>query len=212
MDRLVPTRWIGLVLLATSAPGAVALPDVVFYELDGVMLLPDISHPGATTPQPMTGTLRWDYEPDDFENGTGTMLGAGIPWLGLGPEYVQCTFSAESAEYTLNASYHDYGLDVMLVFATPLDPIGPVPIDPVESTFHIERGVSHMGHAVSGRLVVIDNPCVPDANDDGFLDNGDILEFVGQFLATDLAADLNHDGVLDNGDIFAFVEAFLAGC
>ena len=56
------------------------------------------------------------------------------------------------------------------------------------------------------------NPCPPDVNGDGILDNGDIGAFVALFLAGDLAADFNNDGILDNGDIGAFVQAFLAGC
>ena len=69
-----------------------------------------------------------------------------------------------------------------------------------------------------GALEVLDTtcptpePCPPDLNSDGVLDNGDINTFVTLFLAADPAADINNDGILDNGDINAFVAAFLAGC
>ncbi|MFT5424921.1 MAG: hypothetical protein ACI89L_002724 [Phycisphaerales bacterium] len=195
-----------------GSPAALAQPSVVFYELRDVLLLPDISSPGATTTQPMTGTLRWDYEPGDFENGTGSMIQATFPWFGLGPEYVQVTFEAGSAEYTMVGSYHDYGLDVMLVFDGPLSPTGSTPIDFAQSKFDIQQGVSQQGHVLSGQLIVIDNPCLPDMNGDGILDNGDIGLFVNLFLAFDLAADMNGDGLLDNGDIGTFVSLFLAGC
>jgi|GEM_PF-5466409 len=56
------------------------------------------------------------------------------------------------------------------------------------------------------------DPCPPDVNNDGVLDNGDIGSFVTLFLAGDPAADFTGDGILDNGDIGAFVGAFLAGC
>ena len=54
--------------------------------------------------------------------------------------------------------------------------------------------------------------CPADYNGDGVLDNGDIGDFVSDFLAGGTNADFNNDGVLDNGDISAFVEAFLRGC
>jgi len=61
-------------------------------------------------------------------------------------------------------------------------------------------------------LFDIEDPCAPDVNNDGVLDNGDIGAFVALFLAGDPAADFTGDGILDNGDIGAFVAAFLAGC
>jgi len=54
--------------------------------------------------------------------------------------------------------------------------------------------------------------CPADTNNDGILDNGDIITFVNLFLASDPAADMNADGFLDNGDIITFVNFFLAGC
>ena len=55
-------------------------------------------------------------------------------------------------------------------------------------------------------------PCLPDLNDDGFVDNGDIGVFIDLFLAGDPAANFNGDGVIDFGDISAFIALFVAGC
>lgn len=205
-------RFLGLCAAASLTLAAQAQPAVTFYELNGVLLRPDISSPGTTSAELLSGTLRWDFTVGDFANGTGSMIEASFPWFGLGPEYVQCTFEEKSAEYTMIGNYHDYGLDVMLVFDGPLSPTGITPIDFVESSFDIQRSVSYQGHVISGELRVTGNPCAADLNDDGILDNGDISSFVALFLAGDPKADLNGDGIVDNGDISMFVAFFLAGC
>jgi len=61
-------------------------------------------------------------------------------------------------------------------------------------------------------LASLPPPCDADLTGDGVLDNGDLIAFVGLFLAMDPSVDLNADGVIDNGDIIAFVTLFLAGC
>lgn len=60
--------------------------------------------------------------------------------------------------------------------------------------------------------VYVYNLCAPDLNNDGVLENGDIIAFVDLFLSGDLVADLTGDGVVDSGDIGAFLAAYLAGC
>jgi hypothetical protein len=61
-------------------------------------------------------------------------------------------------------------------------------------------------------LASLPPPCDADLTGDGVLDNGDLIAFVGLFLAMDPSIDLNADGFIDNGDIIAFVTLFLAGC
>jgi|GEM_PF-3454817 len=61
-------------------------------------------------------------------------------------------------------------------------------------------------------LATLPPPCDADLNGDGLLDNGDLIAFVGLFLAGDPAADANGDGFIDNGDITSFVASYLAGC
>jgi hypothetical protein len=70
--------------------------------------------------------------------------------------------------------------------------------------------------SLGGRIEIIDAPCAPDFNQDGFLDFFDYDAYVACFEDTSMChhqgADFNGDGFVDFFDYDAFVSAFEAGC
>ncbi|OYT71481.1 MAG: hypothetical protein CFK48_04540 [Armatimonadetes bacterium CP1_7O] len=51
-----------------------------------------------------------------------------------------------------------------------------------------------------------------DANDDGCVDDADLLQVLFQFGSSDLASDLNRDGVVDDADLLLVLFQFGNGC
>lgn len=125
---------------------------VITYDLVNVRLLPNISHPYATVGTPMSGTFEWTYTVGDFENGTGQVTAYSIPWWG-GQATVNAQAEIDSIEFTMQGSFHNLGLDVMLKFVTDLDPWLSAPIDLMQSNFDMQSGVTHKGIVVSGSIV-----------------------------------------------------------
>ncbi len=141
--------WVALACLAGASAAAPVPTRQVTYQLNDVWLLPDVSHPGQSARQ-MTGSFRWTYQDGDFENGSGQMIDLNLPWFNPALEDLNFTIETGSIEITLKGSYHDRGVDVSLHFLEPLSPNQPSTVDPTRSTFDLEYGVSHKGHAISG--------------------------------------------------------------
>ncbi|GIV06125.1 MAG: hypothetical protein KatS3mg016_1700 [Fimbriimonadales bacterium] len=51
-----------------------------------------------------------------------------------------------------------------------------------------------------------------DANDDGCVDDADLLQVLFQFGSSDLASDLNRDGTVDDADLLLVLFQFGNGC
>lgn len=198
-----------LALVWMPSPAAAQTRSVT-YSLENVWLNPDVS---GGAPRQMTGTFVWTYDEGDFENGSGEFIAVGLPWYSLGFQHLGFTIETSSLEITLNGNYHDLGVDVSMFFLEPLSSDHDSAIDLDRSAFDIQQGVSHQGHFIAGRAVIVDPGCVADLNDDGVLDLLDVSTFAQAFLAGDSAADLASPfSVLDLSDIQRFVELFVAGC
>lgn len=156
--------WSLAVTLAALTPGVDAQTQTVTYELQDVWLTPSWG-----SPRQLTGSFEWTYTLGDFENGSGEMLAVGMPWFGLGPEWVAGNFDVGTLEYTMIGNWHDYGVDVSLKLAQDLSPDNPSAIDLVNSKFDIENlGVGHSGVITSGSVV-------PLIENDAWVDIGGAL-------------------------------------
>lgn len=140
------------VLPLTFAEACAQQTAVTIYDLVNVRLLPNISHPYTTVGTPMSGTFEWTYTVGDFDNGTGLVTAYSIPWWG-GQATINAQAEIDSIEFTMQGSFHNLGLDVMLKFTTDLDPWLPAPIDLAQSNFDIQSGGTHKGIVVSGSIV-----------------------------------------------------------
>lgn len=140
-------------LLALAAPAWSAQTATVRYQLEEVWLLPDVTHPGAP-PRQMTGEFHWTYVVGDFENGSGSFDWVDIPWFGSDLNKMVITIDLSSIEISLNGNYHGLGLDVTLHLLEDLAPNQPVDVDLVRSQFHVEQGISYMGHVQRGTIGV----------------------------------------------------------
>ena len=137
-----------------TAPAAVAQTTTVTYVLEDVWLLPSVTHPNAAA-RPLTGSFDWTYTPGDFENGSGTLLGASIPWWGSGISNLDANIDVDSVEITFPGNVHGMGLDVTLRFLEPLTPSQASVLDVTRSHFDIEVGISHKGDVISGRGIPV---------------------------------------------------------
>jgi len=157
MSLVRPTRRflsLGAVIasLILAAPALQAQTLTKHFQLDNVWLLPDTTHPGYPA-QPMTGRFDWIYTAGDFENGTGSFTQISLPWVGLSLSDLNFTFELDSIEITLNGSYHDLGVDVMLIFASDLSPTAPSLVDLGASHFELQNGITYKGHFISGSAI-----------------------------------------------------------
>lgn len=139
-------------LLGLAAPAA-SQTLTESYDLVGVLLLPDLSHPGSSA-QPMSGSFEWTYTVGDFENGTGEFTSLSVPWWSSGLAELEATFEPKAIEIVMPLNLHDHGFDLTLVFEPPLAP-GQVSVVDPSSHFDIEVGISHKGHAISGEAVPV---------------------------------------------------------
>lgn len=205
------TLPIALVFITAAASAEVRTR---YLTLEDAFVIQDISNPGSTTPYPVTGTFRWTYEVGDFANGTGTVVELDLPWWDdAGPIGLDTLIDTDQIEITMQGNYHDRGVDVTIVFDTHVTETTPADINLDQSQFHVEVGVSHQGHFISGRLVPLAPPaCDADLTGDGLLDFFDIQAFLNAFATQDPIADANADTIFDFFDVQAFLQAFAAGC
>ncbi len=143
-----------LAIVASTTSTTYAQLQKVTYNLENVMLLPDISDPGAPA-QPMTGAFEWTYQLGDFENGVGQFTEMNMPWYGNDYNSLIINIDLTSIEFTLPGNFHDRGVDVTLFLLDPLSPNQPATIDTVNSIFEIQQGPTHQGHAISGAVVPV---------------------------------------------------------
>jgi len=136
------------------APAASAQTTTVTYVLDNVWLLPNVTHPNAAA-QLMTGSFDWTYTPGDFENGTGTLLSANIPWWGSGISTLNANIDVDTIELTFPGNVHGLGFDLTLRFLEAFTPSQASTVDVTRSNFDIEVGISHKGHAISGSAIPV---------------------------------------------------------
>jgi len=143
-----------LAIVASTTSTTYAQLQKVTYNLENVMLLPDISDPGAPA-QPMTGAFEWTYQLGDFENGVGQFTEMNMPWYGNDYNSLIINIDLTSIEFTLPGNFHDRGVDVTLFLLDPLSPNQPATIDTINSIFEIQQGPTHQGHAISGAVVPV---------------------------------------------------------
>lgn len=147
-----------LLVLAGVNPTAQAQTSTVVFDLDNVMLLPDISHPGAPAEQ-MTGTFHWTYPVGQFENGVGTFVDLYIPWWGTDINSMTINIDMGSLEFVMPGNVHGSGLDVTLFLTQDLSPTVASPLDLTLSQFEVQQfGITHQGHMSSGAVVPRDPP------------------------------------------------------
>ena len=153
-----PKQWMVRTVVLAIAAGttsiAFAQQQTVTYNLENVMLLPDISDPGAPA-QLMTGSFDWTYQLGDFENGTGQFTEMNMPWYGNDYNSLIINIDLTSIEFTLPGNFHDRGVDVTLFLLDPLSPNQPATIDTVNSIFEIQQGPTYQGHVISGAVVPV---------------------------------------------------------
>ena len=147
MKKLLP-----LFAAVVLAVPAAAQTQTITYSLENVRLKPDISHGSNASSHPMTGEFTWTYTPGDFENGIGEMQWVNIPWFGSDLNEMVITIETKQIEFSLLGNWHNLGLDVMLKFTNELTPTTAGIVDPVLSTFDIERGGVYQGHATGGTV------------------------------------------------------------
>lgn len=121
----------------------------VSYTLDNVFL---------DNGMQVTGAFDWDYSEGDFEGGSGMFTALDIPVQpnGSAPplEDANMVLSIENKqiEISLDGNFHDYGLDIIMKFITPLSPTGPSFID-VNTSFYECCGNGFQDHAfISGSI------------------------------------------------------------
>jgi len=145
-----------IVLAALAAPSAaLAQMRTATFQLEGVQLLPDISHPGRP-PVAMTGTFEWSYKPGDFENGSGRFTDVYIPWDQPRLDELIINVDLLSIEFSLAGNWHDRGIDLTLFLLQPLSLQRPSDVDTATSLFEIQHGITYEGHVISGRVVPTD--------------------------------------------------------
>lgn len=77
----------------------------------------------------------------------------------------------------------------------------------------VNSGTQGYALVVTGDVAeVVNNPCLPDWNNDGALDFFDVQGFLADFSAQTPAADLTNDGAYDFFDIQFFLQLLSAGC
>lgn len=147
MKKLLP-----LLAAAVFAAPIAAQTQTITYSLENVRLKPDVSHGAGATSQPMTGEFTWTFTPGDFENGVGEMQWVNIPWFGSDLNEMVITLEPNQLEFSLLGNWHNLGLDVILKFTNEFSETTAAVVDPVLSTFDIERGGVYQGHATGGTV------------------------------------------------------------
>ena len=141
-----------LALAVLLAAPLAAQSQTITYSLEDVFLKADVSHGSGAGSYPMTGEFTWTYSPGDFENGIGQMLWVDIPWFGSDLNEMVITIETKQIEFSLLGNWHNLGLDVMLKFTNEFSETQAGIVDPVLSTFDIERGGVYQGHATGGTV------------------------------------------------------------
>jgi len=91
-----------------------ASADTVIYTLENVILTDDTQ---------MTGQFSWTYDAGDFENGVGQFTSLVVPHTSHDHTDLEVSFDiAKSIEITLPGSFHDDGVDIMLLLDIALTP------------------------------------------------------------------------------------------
>lgn len=114
--------------LAAFKPVVSAQAAQAIFTLDDVFLVD-----GAQ----ITGTFEWTYDDGDFEGGTGVFTWLEIPWTeySFNDGNLDIIIESNQIEITGNGNYHDMGLDIRLVLASPLSPTESTSIDLTSSFF-----------------------------------------------------------------------------
>ncbi len=82
--------------------------------------------------QQITGTFEWTYNIGDLDNGVGQFTSLHIPWTtvyNFTDGTLNIDIQTKAIEISGDGNYHDYGLDIKLVFSSPLAPAQPSSID-----------------------------------------------------------------------------------
>ncbi len=105
----------------------------VTYQLDNVSL--------TTSDSQMTGTFDWTYNEGDFENGQGVFRELTIPLTTHTLDDLNITFDInKSIEFTLIQNLNDDGVDITLVFQSPLTATASALLDLDLSKYAIGSG------------------------------------------------------------------------
>ncbi|MGQ0627710.1 MAG: immunoglobulin domain-containing protein, partial [Phycisphaerales bacterium] len=91
------------------------------------------------------------------------------------------------------------------------------PVLSISSIMHSDVGayrviVSTACTAASSMQAYLRIDCVADFNGDGFVEPGDLDEYITAFFSGDSMADINGDGFIEPGDLDEFVTLFFDGC
>jgi len=159
-------------LLAISMSLSFAQANTISYTLDNVFF-------DATNQ--MTGTFEWAYSEGDFDNGTGLFSELFIPLTSRTLADLDVTFDVKkSIEFTLIQNLDGDGVDITLVFATPLSPTQSTLLDltaPDGSKYSI-GGAGTTKLFVSGSISSVPVPSRPgDFDFDNDVDGFDFLEW-----------------------------------
>ena len=196
--KSIANRCLGLMLAFVVLPAVSARASVVYYSLDNV-IMQDNSQ--------LTGTFSWTFDPEDFENGTGTFLVLSVPYSTHDQTDLDATIDvSQSIEITLGGvSVHDDGVDITLVLLQPLTPTTSSLIDLELSKYEIGGNGFFDGLFLSGGVSPIPPPLDGDANFDGTVNALDLsivaanwLTAVGNGVPD---GDFNSDGTVNALDL-----------
>ena len=136
MSRKTLLRLLGICILGA---GFSVSADTVVYTLENVILTDDTQ---------MTGTFSWTFDPCDFENGVGQFTSLVIPHTAHDHTDLNVSFDVtKSIEISLPGSFHDDGVDIMLL---ALSPTTSSPIKGPESSYDIGGNFFYVGSFKSG--------------------------------------------------------------
>jgi len=116
--------------------------DTVVYKLENLILTDDTQ---------MTGSFTWTFDPGAFENGVGQFTSLVIPHTAHDHTDLNVSFDIKkSIEISLPGSFHDDGVDIMLLLEIPLTPTIAAPIKGPESSYDIGGNSFYVGQFKSG--------------------------------------------------------------
>lgn len=102
----------------------------------------------------MRGEFTWTYDAGDFENGIGQFVSLDVPHTAHGLEDLIITIETGQIEISLDGSFHDDGVDVMLSLLEPFSPLASVAInlDPTASKYSMGGNGFIDGGFISGSI------------------------------------------------------------
>jgi hypothetical protein len=149
------THFLAALLFAAGllSSHADAQTHTVTFNLENVIMTPDIANPWGLPAEPMYGSFDWTYTVGDFDNGSGVFTSIYLPYYGSNLTDLGINIDTNSIEMSYIPNVHGYGVDATLFLVTPLSPTVPSLIDTVRSTEEYENGLTTKGHFTSGSVV-----------------------------------------------------------